>query len=98
MAVLVIVSMRGPRSELLAACETIELGLGMPPGLLLRVLAPSDDGVVLVNLWANEDLRRASNDNPAHRSIVQASGLATLAVDSTVQRLDAARVDLAAAR
>jgi hypothetical protein len=92
--VLMIVSMRGPTPDLLAACERIERGIGMPDGLLARTIAPSEDGIVLVNLWASEELRRASNDDPAHEEVVQASGIADLAEATTVQRYETASVEL----
>jgi hypothetical protein len=94
MAVLMLVSMRGPTPELLAASEAIERRLGMPEGLLARFLAPTDDGILLVNLWASEELRRASNDDPAHREIVRASGIAELASETTVERYETVRFSL----
>ena len=97
MAVLMVVSMRGPTEDLLAASDRIERGIGMPDGLLARAVAPTEDGIVLVNLWANEELRRASNDDPAHREIVQASGIAELAEDTTAHRYETSRVGLGSA-
>lgn len=94
MAVLMIVTMRGPTPQLLAASETIERTVGMPAGLIARVIAPSEDGVVLVNVWASETLRRASNDEPRHRAAVQKSGIASLAEETTVLRLETSRVEI----
>lgn len=91
-----IVSMRGPARELLAASDLIEQRLGMPVGLLARVVAPSDDGILLVSLWASEDLRRASNDDPTHQEAVRASGIASLAEETTVRRYETPRFSLAA--
>jgi hypothetical protein len=96
MAVLMIVSMRGPTRELLAAAEVIERRLGTPDGLLARVIAPSEDGIELVNLWASEEQRRASNDDPAHQEIVRASGIADLTEATTVQRYETSRFSLEA--
>lgn len=97
MAVLMIVSMRGPTEDLLAASDRIERGIGMPDGLLARVIAPTEDGIVLVNLWASEELRRASNDDPAHQEIVRASGIAELAVDATAHRYETSSLGLGSA-
>jgi hypothetical protein len=97
MPVLIIVSMRGPTEDLIAASDRIELGIGMPERLLARVIAPTEDGIVLVNLWASEEMRRASNDDPAHKKIVQASGIAELAEDTTARRYETSRLRLGSA-
>jgi hypothetical protein len=86
MAVLMIVRMRGPTQRLLAAAEMIEGRIGMPAGLLARVVAPSEDGIVLVNLRAGEEARRASDDAPEHRAAVRASGIESLAQETIVER------------
>jgi hypothetical protein len=87
-------SMRGPTRELLAASEVIESRLGMPEGLLARVVAPTEDGMLLLNLWASEELRRASNDDPAHQAILRERGIAELTAHTTVERYEAARFTL----
>jgi hypothetical protein len=97
MAVLMIVSMRGPTEDLLAASDRVERGIGMREGLLARVIAPTGDGIVLVNLWASEELRRASNDDPTHQEIVQASGIAELAEHRASHRYETSRVGLESA-
>jgi hypothetical protein len=96
MGVLMIVSMRGPTRELVAASDLLEERLGMPDGLLARVVAPSEDGIILVNLWASEELRLASNDDPAHADVVRGSGLADLAQETVAQRYETSRFTLAA--
>jgi hypothetical protein len=94
MAVLMIVSMRGPTPDLLAAADRIERGIGSPEGLLARAVAPTDDGIVLVNLWASEDLRRASNDDPAHEQVLRESGIADVTESTAVARYETARFSL----
>ena len=89
-----IVAMRGPTAALLAASDRIERGIGMPDGLLARVVTPSEDGILLVNLWASEELRRASNEDPAHEEIVRASGIEDVAETATVQRYETERATL----
>ena len=95
MAVLMIVTMRGPTPQLVAASATIERAVGMPAGLLARAIAPSEEGIVLVNVWASETLRRASNDDPRHRAAVHESGIASLAEETTVLRFETSRVEIA---
>jgi hypothetical protein len=69
--------------DLLAASGRIERGIGMPQGLLARAIAPTDDGIVLVNLWASEELRRDSNEDRAHEQVVRESGIADLIEGTT---------------
>jgi len=90
-----IVTMRGPTPQLVAASATIERAVGMPAGLLARAIAPSEEGIVLVNVWASETLRRASNDDPRHRAAVHESGIASLAEETTVLRFETSRVEIA---
>jgi hypothetical protein len=94
MAVLMVVSVLGPTPDLLAAADRIERGMGMPEGLLARAIAPSDDGILLVNLWASEELRRASNEDPAHEQVVRDSGIADLTEGRTVRRYETSRFGL----
>jgi hypothetical protein len=94
MAVLMVVSVLGPTPDLLAAADRIERGMGMPEGLLARAIAPSDDGILLVNLWASEELRRASNEDPAHEQVVRDSGIADLTEGRTVRRYETSRFSL----
>ena len=66
----------------------------MPQGLLARAIAPTDDGIVLVNLWASEELRRASNEDRAHERVVRESGIADLTEGTTVRRYETSRFGL----
>jgi hypothetical protein len=93
-AVLMIVSMRGPTEDLLVASDRIVCGIGMPDGLLARVIAPTEDGIMLVNLWASEEQRRASNDDPTHQEAVQASGIAKLAEATSIARYETSHLSL----
>jgi hypothetical protein len=94
MPVLMILDLEGDTERLLAVCEEIERGIGMPDGLLVRTVAPTDGGVVVVNLWASEEQRRRSNDDPEHARVVGESGLAEVATRRSVQRYETARLEL----
>jgi hypothetical protein len=72
--------------------------IGMPYGLLPRVVAPSEVGIVLVNLWGGEEARRASNDVPGRRAAVLASGIESLAEETIVERHEATSFGSAGAR
>jgi hypothetical protein len=49
---------------------------------------------VLVNLWASEELRRASNEDRAHEQAVRESGIADLTEGTTVRRHETSRFSL----
>ena len=90
-----VVELRGPTAELLTASERVERGIGMPPGLLARAVAPRDDGIVLINLWASEEQRVAANEDPVHHRVLQESGIEALVRERVVRRFDGARLDVA---
>jgi hypothetical protein len=49
-AILMMVTMRGPTQKLLAASEAIEERVGMPAGLVARVVVPLEDGMLLLHM------------------------------------------------
>jgi hypothetical protein len=73
--VLAMLELDGPTDALLEAAERLAGLLGTPDGLVARILAPSDTGVVLWQLWATADARARNADDPAHGEALRASGL-----------------------
>jgi hypothetical protein len=61
MPVLAIVEIEGDPDALKRASDELCARIGMAHGLLARVVAPTERGIVLVNVWASEELRQASN-------------------------------------
>ena len=75
MSVLALVHMRGNTDRLLEASDKLSASFGMPEGLIASVTAPTDEGIVLMQLWESEEHRIRANDDPDNRDALQASGL-----------------------
>jgi hypothetical protein len=75
MSVLALVHMRGNTDRLLEASDRLSEAFGMPEGLIAQVTAPTDEGIVLMQLWESDEHRTRANDDPANREALQASGL-----------------------
>jgi len=95
MPVLAIVEVEGDADALKRASDAACQAIGMPPGLLARVVAPTESGIVLVNVWASEVERQASNADPGHRGALEASGLPALTRSRTARFLETDWVELA---
>ena len=66
MGVLAMLELDGDTESLLAAVADLGRRLGDPDGLLLRIVAPTDDGMVLFQLWESPAARQANADDPHH--------------------------------
>ncbi|HEX3328796.1 MAG TPA: hypothetical protein VHS27_02675, partial [Gaiellales bacterium] len=64
MSVLALVHMRGNTDRLLEASDKLSASFGMPEGLIASVTAPTDEGIVLMQLWESEEHRIRANDDP----------------------------------
>ena len=94
MAVLVIMESKGDRERLLAASDEMLNRAGPADGLAARVVAPTDDGIVLVHPWESEQARERWQQNPRHREALQASGMIGLAKERTVREYETHHVEL----
>lgn len=79
MSVLAMLELDGDPAELLAASAAMERHLSAPEGLLVRVAAPTDGGMVLFQLWESAEARQRNADDPAHASALESSGIKRLA-------------------
>jgi hypothetical protein len=75
MSVLALVHMRGNSGRLLEASDRLAEAFGMPDGLIAQVTAPTEEGIVLMQLWESDEHRQRANDDPSNRDALQASGL-----------------------
>ena len=75
MSVLALVHMRGNVGRLLDASDRLSETFGMPDGLIAQVTAPTEEGIVLMQLWESDEHRQRANDDPSNREALQASGL-----------------------
>ena len=74
MGVLVILEMDGSTDALLAAAADLERRRPTS-AILARVVAPSEDGAVVVTFWESAEARDGYQSEPEHREALQASGL-----------------------
>ena len=75
MGVLAVLELQGDTPELMAAAEELDRRLARPEGLLARIVAPTDDGIVLFQLWESPEARQRHADDPAHVEALVASGM-----------------------
>ena len=84
--------LEGETAGLLAAAEKLERRLPAPEGLLLRIVAPTDRGLVLFQLWASPEARKRHGENPGHAAALEASGMGTLVGDSRSRTFEGAEL------
>src|SRR5213592_4818133 len=75
MGVLAMLELQGETGDLMAAAEEIDRRLPHPDGLLARIVAPTDDGMVLFQLWESAEARQRNADDPMHAEVLVASGM-----------------------
>lgn len=95
MSVLVLVRMTGKTDPLLEAADRLAEGFGMPDGLTAHVAAPTDDGIVIMQLWESEEQRQAANEAPEGREALLQSGLLREAVSGSSEVCETDRVRFA---
>src|SRR5687767_11237100 len=78
MGVLAMLELEGETRDLMTASEKLEALLPTPDGLLARIVAPTDDGMVLFQLWDSADARRLHAEDPAHAEALSSSGMRSL--------------------
>lgn len=94
MGVLVILEMDGSTDALLAA--TADLEARRPTSAkLARVLAPTENGVVVVTFWESGEARDDYQSEPEHREALQASGLLDAAKEMRSRVFEDAELKLA---
>jgi hypothetical protein len=94
MSVLVLVRMNGNTERLLEAADRLSAAFGMPPGLTAQVAAPTEEGIVIMQLWASEDQRREANEGPGHEALIE-SGILRETLSGTSEAYETERVQLA---
>jgi hypothetical protein len=101
MSVLALVHMRGKIEPLLEASDRLAEAFGMPTGLIAQVTAPTEEGIVLIQLWESEEQRQLANEDPQNRDALQASGLLRETISGSAEVYETDRVkfaDVCAAR
>ena len=101
MSVLALVHMRGKTDRLLEASDRLAEAFGMPAGLIAQVTAPTEEGIVLMQLWESEEQRQLANEDPQNRDALHASGLLRETLSGSAEVYETDRVkfaDVVAAR
>jgi hypothetical protein len=95
MSVLVLVRMTGKTDPLLEAADRLTEAFGMPDGLTAQIAAPTDEGIVILQLWESEEQRHAANEAPEGREALLQSGLLREAVSGSSEVCETDRVRFA---
>ena len=80
----------GRTDALLAAAERLEDLLETPDGLAARIVAPTDTGVVLWQLWQTAEARADNARDPGHDEALRASGLLDLVTGTRARAFEGA--------
>jgi hypothetical protein len=92
--VLAMLELDGPTDALLAAAGRLDALLETPAGLIARILAPTETGVVLWQLWETAEARARNAEDPAHGEALHASGLLALVTGTRARAFEGAALEL----
>ena len=92
--VLAMLEIDGDTDALIAAGHAIEAELGTPEGLLLRIVAPTEKGIVLLQLWRSQEDRQRNADDPRHREVLTDSGMLAAAKGMHARAFDDATLQV----
>ena len=92
--VLAMLELDGDFEALDAAGATLERLLGAPEGLVARIVAPTETGIVLFQLWASAEARQRNADAPGHRDALERSGMLEAATDMRSRAFEDARLQV----
>ena len=85
MPVLAMLELDGDRDALMAAGDALDRLLDTPDGLLVRIVAPTETGIVLFQLWSTPEDRQRNADGQGHREALERSGMLAAARASRSQ-------------
>ena len=92
--VLAMLELDGPTDALLAAEQRIDELLARPEGLVARLVAPTDTGIVLWQLWESAEARARNADDPGHAEALRAAGLLDLVTATRARAFADARLQV----
>ena len=75
MGVLAMLEIDGDRQRLAAAMQQLERLLPEQSGVLARIVARTDSGLVLFQLWESAEARQANAEDPRHMEALRVSGM-----------------------
>ncbi|HYP48668.1 MAG TPA: hypothetical protein VEQ61_08545 [Thermoleophilaceae bacterium] len=94
MPVLAMLELDGDTTSLMAAGSVLNGLLGTPEGLVARIVAPTESGVVLFQLWRTPGDRQRNADDPGHREALEASGMLAAATGTRSRTFEDAELQL----
>ena len=94
MGVLVILEMEGSTEAVLAAAADVE-ARRPTAAILARIVAPTENGVVVATFWESAQARDSYQSEPEHREALQASGLLDAVTDMRSRVFEDAELKLA---
>jgi hypothetical protein len=94
MPILAMLELDGDTAALLRAGAELERRLGTPDGLLARMVAPTESGIVLFQLWASAEARQRNADDPAHGEALATSGLTAVVTGTRARAFGDATLQL----
>lgn len=92
--VLAMLELEGPTDALLAAAEKLDALLETPDGLVARIVAPTESGIVLWQLWQTAEARARNADDAAHGEALRASGLLDLVTGTRARAFEGAALQV----
>ena len=93
MSVMVLLEMDGDTDALLAAAAELE-ARRPTSAITARVIAPTENGVVLCTVWESAAARDAYQSEPEHQEALQASGLMAAITDMRSRVFEDAELSL----
>jgi hypothetical protein len=92
MGVLAMLELDGDGEQLLAALARVDDLLPRPAGLELRIVAATETGVVLFQLWESAEARARHADDPTHHAALAGSGVFEVATARRSRVFEHARI------
>jgi hypothetical protein len=93
MSLMVLLEMDGDPDALLAAAAELE-ARRPTSAITVRVVAPTEGGVVVCTVWGSAAARDAYQSEPEHQEALQASGLMAAATDMRSRVFENAELSL----
>jgi hypothetical protein len=94
MPVLAVLELDGDTASLMAAGSALAGLLVAPRGLMARIVAPTESGIMLFQLWRTPEDRQRNADDPGHREALEASGILAAAKGMRSRTLEDAELEL----
>jgi hypothetical protein len=94
MPVLAMLELDGDAPSLMAAGSALDELLGTPRGLMARIMAPTESGIVLFQLWRTPQDRQRNADDPGHRQALETSGMLAAATSTRSRTFEDAELQL----